>query len=158
MLQHGAVALYHRKSVLEEDRAWLLSNAYHVYEMDAGSWTTTAEAHAAIAARLEFPSYYGANLAALVDCLGELRMPAAGGAALIFRRYDLFARREPAFATALLEAIESTSRHFLLFGRRFLALVQSEDATLRLPPVGARPIVWNPREAAAATRASSTLP
>ena len=130
-------------------------NEYDIHDLDAGPWTSAGDAHAAIKHALGFPDHYGANLAALIDSLADLRIEGEGGAALVIRHFDSFARREPAFATALLEAIESTSRRFLLFGRRFLALVQSDDKTLRLAPVGARPVVWNPREIAAATRSST---
>lgn len=34
-----------------------------------------ADAHALIARKLDFPSYYGANLDALADCLGDIDRP-----------------------------------------------------------------------------------
>lgn len=156
VLQNGAIALYHKRSILDEDRAWLAASGYDLRDLDAGPWLTATDAHDALKARLGFREGYSANLASLVDALADLRVPEDGGLALVIRHFDSFARRDPAFATALLEAIESTSRRFLLFGKRFLALVQSDDKTLRLAPVGARPIVWNPREVATATRSSST--
>lgn len=156
VLENGAIALYHKRAILDEDRAWLAANAYEVRDLDAGPWLTPADAHEALKSRLGFRDGYASNLASLIDALADLRVPDEGGTALVIRHFDSFARREPAFAAALLEAIESTSRRFLLFGKRFLALVHSDDKTLRLAPVGARPIVWNPREVAAATRSSTT--
>ena len=156
VLQNGAIALYHKRAILDEDRAWLAANAYELRDLDAGPWLSSADAHAAMKHALGFHDGYAPNLASLIDALADLRITREGGMAIVIRHFDSFARREPAFAAALLEAIESTSRRFLLFGRRFLALVQSDDKTLRLPPVGARPIVWNPREVATATRASTT--
>ena len=156
ILQNGAIALYHKRAILDEDRAWLAASAYEIRDLDAAPWITAADAHDALKSRLNFRDGYAANLASLIDALEDLRVPDDGGTALVIRHFDAFARREPAFAAALLEAIESTSRRFLLFGKRFLALVQSDDKTLRLSPVGARPVVWNPREVATATRSSTT--
>lgn len=36
---------------------------------------TMAEAHELLARELDFPDYYGANLDALEDCLGDVRKP-----------------------------------------------------------------------------------
>lgn len=152
ILRHGAIALYHRRTVLDEDRAVLAALRYRVHQLDAGTWRSAAEMHEDVRRTLVFPEHYGRNLAALVDCLAEMQVPDDGGTALVVRRFDAFARLEPALATALLEAIESTSRHHLLFGRRFVALIQSDDATARFAPVGARPVVWNPREMSATDR------
>lgn len=156
ILQHGAIALYHERAVLEEDRAMLVALRYRVHLLDAGTWRSAAELHEDVRRTLSFPDPYGRNLAALVDCLAEMPVPEDGGTALVIRRFDAFARAEPALATALLEAIESTSRHHLLFGRRFVALVQSDDPAVRFAPVGARPVVWNPREMSATNRGLGT--
>lgn len=156
ILQNGAIALYHKRAVLDEDRTILTALGYHVHVLDASTWQTSAELYEDVRRTLSFPEHYGRNLAALVDCLSELRIPHDGGLALAIRHFDKFAHIEPALATAVLEALESTSRHHLLFGRRFLALVQSDDATVRFAPVGARPIVWNPREMSPSNRGLGT--
>jgi len=54
--------------------------------------------------------------------------------------------RIPAVAWHVLDIVEVNSRRFSLFGRRLIALVQSDDPSLSFDPVGARPVVWNPRE------------
>ena len=40
--------------------------------LSAAAWQTAAQAHAALAAALRFPAYYGGNLDALFDCLRDL--------------------------------------------------------------------------------------
>lgn len=45
----------------------------HHYIWDAALAQTPEQAHAQIAAALEFPAYYGGNLDALWDCLTELQ-------------------------------------------------------------------------------------
>ena len=43
-----------------------------IYEQ---SFSTKGAVHAYLASMLDFPSYYGANLDALVDCLGDISTP-----------------------------------------------------------------------------------
>jgi hypothetical protein len=78
--------------------------------------------------------------------MGDLHVPAESGTALVFRHFDVFARGDARLAQLVLDAIESTSRHHLLFGRRLIALVQSDDPRIRFEAVGSRPVNWNPRE------------
>lgn len=146
LLQNGAVALYHRVSVLSEDTAWLQSQGYKLFTFDCARWDSAAAMHQDLKRVLGFPAYYGNNLAALIDSLAELPVPDRGGTVLQLRRFDAFARRERALAQTLLDVLETTSRGYLLTGRRFLALVQSDDARLSFERVGARPVNWNPRE------------
>ena len=46
--------------------------------LSAAAWQTAAQAHAALAAALRFPAYYGGNLDALFDCLRDLDETAEG--------------------------------------------------------------------------------
>ena len=146
LLQSGAVALYHKHAVLSLDLAWFQQAGYRVHTLDAASWKSAADFHAEAKRELTLPDYYGANLASWVDCIGDLDVPAEGGVVLQFRHFDTFARLDPQFAHTLLDSIESTSRRFLVLGRRLLALVQSDDPRIRFERVGAMPVNWNPRE------------
>jgi RNAse (barnase) inhibitor barstar len=138
--------LYYKANVLAQDVACLQQFGYRVYTLDAASWTSVADFHAAARRELAFPEYYSANLASWIDCLGELDVPEDGGVVLQFRHFDAFARAEPQFAHTLLDSIESTSRRFLLLGKRLLALLQSDDPRIRFERIGAVPVNWNPRE------------
>ena len=146
LLERGAIALYHRSSVLSGDVAWFKQQKYLVHELNGTEWTTPDAFHAEAQRVLGFPPYYGKNLASWVDCLPELAVPDEGGMLLVFRRYDVFAKAQPTLAQTILDSIESTSRRFLLTGRRLIALVQSDDPRLRFERVGALPVTWNPRE------------
>jgi RNAse (barnase) inhibitor barstar len=146
LLERGAVALYHKSSVLSLDLAWLRQHGYAIHELDALTWATPADFHADAQRVLNFPSYYAKNLASWIDCLAELPVPDESGMAIVFRRYDTFARSQPQLAQTILDSIESASRRFLLTGRRLLALVQSDDPRIRFERVGAVPVTWNPRE------------
>ena len=146
LLQNGAVTLYHRATVLTEDSAWFHRAGYKIHTLDAVRWTTPQHFHEDAQRALGFPSYYGKNLAAWIDSLSELAVPDAGGVVLQFKHYDTFAKSQPQLAQTILDSIESTSRRFMLIGRRLLALVQSDDPRIRFERVGAVAVTWNPRE------------
>ncbi len=65
-----------------------------------------AEAFAALAAALELPSWFGANLDALWDCLADLQRPTA----LVLEGWDDFARAAPADAGRLLDLFAERAR------------------------------------------------
>jgi hypothetical protein len=161
----GAVTLIHRVQGLDAATEQLRRHGYRVLVADAGSWSDSAAMHADLARLLEFPDYYGANLDALNDSLGELVTrpaatspaaadaaatcsaaaacgPAVNGIALALLRFDAFARRDPSTAHALSDIIAQQARVAALYGVRLLGLLQSDDATLELPEVGATPVSW----------------
>lgn len=146
LLERGAVALYYKGSVLSQDLAWLRHQRYVVHELDAAQWQEPAHFHDAVRGTLGFPVYYGKNLASWIECVAELAVPDDGGMALVFRRFDAFAKAQPQLAQTILDSLETTSRRFLLTGRRLIALVQSDDPRIRFERVGAMPVTWNPRE------------
>lgn len=146
LLERGAIALYYRSSVLSADLGWLRHQNYLIHELNASAWDNADVFHADARRVLGFPAYYSSNLASWIDCLAELEVPDESGMALVFRRYDVFAKAQPHLAQTILDSIESTSRRFLLTGRRLLALVQSDDPRIRFDRVGAMPVTWNPRE------------
>jgi hypothetical protein len=146
LLERGAIALYYRSSVLSADLGWFRQQSYAIHELNASSWLTSDAFHTDVKRALAFPAHYTSNLASWVDCLPELAVPDESGMALVFRRYDVFAKAQPQLAQTILDSIESTSRRFLLTGRRLIALVQSDDPRIRFERVGALPVTWNPRE------------
>jgi hypothetical protein len=146
LMERGAVALYHKGTILTQDVAWFRHHRYAVFDLDASRWTTPAEFHADAQRVLAFPQHYAKNLASWVDSLAELEVPDESGTVIVFRRYDAFAQAQRELAQTILDSIESTSRRFLLTGRRLLALVQSDDPRIRFERVGAMPVTWNPRE------------
>ena len=146
ILEQGAIALYHKQAILAEDAAWLQQQGYRLVPLDCARWSSTAVVHEDLKTALGFPAHYAGNLASLIDALAELPVPSPGGYALQMRRFDLFAARDRELAQRLLDVIETTSRGYLLTGRRFIALVQSDNPRIGFERVGARPVNWNPRE------------
>ena len=146
LLQNGAITLYRRPQLLEADVEWLRDHHYRVVRFDCSTWLSESEMHDALSSVLEFPEYYGRNLAALNDCLSDLEVPFESGRVLVLNRYDYFAAKSSYAAWAVLDIMESNSRYLLLFGLRLIVLVQSDDPRISFDPVGGRPVMWNGRE------------
>jgi RNAse (barnase) inhibitor barstar len=146
LLQNGAVTLYLRPEILNEDLEWLRVHQYRIDTFKCSAWNSEKEMHQALASGLDFPGYYGCNLNALNDCLSDIEIPEESGRVLVFQRYDAFAAKVPDVAWAVLDIAEVNSRRFLLFGQRLLVLVQSDDPRISFEPVGGRSATWNLRE------------
>lgn len=146
ILRNGPIALYFRRVTLEEDVAWFRGRGYEVFSFDCSQWSDEAAFHKAAATTLRFPEYYGRNLDAFNDCLGDLKIENQGGALIVMSRFDFFAHREPVVAQAILDILASASRIFSLLGLRLVAFIQSDDPNIRFEPVGACTVMWNPKE------------
>jgi RNAse (barnase) inhibitor barstar len=146
LLQHGAISMYLRPVVLEDDISWLVENGYRLDRLDCSGWVDKDVAHTALSEALAFPDYYGRNLDALVDCMSVLEVPSEAGRVIVFERFDVPAATLGDFAYVVLDIMASTARDKLLFGQRLITLAQSNDPALGFPPVGATPVTWNPRE------------
>src|SRR5262245_51918812 len=146
LLRDHPVTLYFRRTVLEEDSRWFEAQGYRLHRFDAAKWSTLEKFHDDMTSGLQFPAYYGRNLDAFNDCLSEIDIPNVGGTALVLVAFDTFAARFPKQAWTILDIIATHSRRALLFGRRLLALVQSDNPKIQLQVIGATPIGWNPQE------------
>ncbi|HEX4251278.1 MAG TPA: barstar family protein [Pseudonocardia sp.] len=119
---------------------------YLVHRLSAANWRTRDDVHAALAEELSFPGYYGHNLDALDECLGDVAEfeygsdPATAGTVLVIDGGDLLVALDPAFAHALLDSFAGAARLGALLGHPMLCMVAT---TAELAPVGARPV---PRE------------
>jgi RNAse (barnase) inhibitor barstar len=153
ILRDGGVALYWRPEALNKDRGWLESNDYNIVEFDAARWSSEEQMHDALRSGLSFPYYYGKNLDALDESLAnDLVVPEPGGVALVFHHYDQFAKvhqigdpNEKGLAEVVLHIFARAVRYHILFGRRLLILVQSDDPRIRFEDLGIS-AHGNPRE------------
>lgn len=153
ILRDGGVALYWQPEILAQDLNWLESKGYRIVSFEAGKWSSEDQMHHELKSDLSFPDYYGENLDAMNECIcDDLVVPDEGGLVLVLRRYDRFAKnkvrpnRPRSVAEIVLEILARAVRYHMLFGRRLLILVQSDDPRIRfenLAPVFAS---WNPRE------------
>ena len=102
--------------------------------------------------KLEFPDYYGENLDAFSDCLlSDLIIPEGGGVAIIFVNFDEYYENSRDFAHELLECLDLNARRRILFGERFITLVQSNNREIVIKNVGSHAIMWNMKESVSKT-------
>jgi hypothetical protein len=154
LFQWSAVALYYREEFFHEDAAWLAQHGYVIHAIDGSSREALQQQMSAALGWNELFGYspWTGNLDALNDGLRHLEIPAEGGLAFCFRRFDRIERENRPWAQGILDVMESHSHDYLLLGRRLLALVHSDDPRIAFDPVGARTVQWNPREWLAASR------
>src|SRR3954469_4217726 len=72
LLERGAIALYHKSSVLSGDIGWLRPRQDVLHVLNGVGGTTAEAVHTEAQRVLGFPSYYGKNLASWIACLPEL--------------------------------------------------------------------------------------
>ncbi|MFJ8694210.1 barstar family protein [Streptomyces roseolilacinus] len=153
------VTLFWRKRLLTQAVERLEDRGFRVIRLEAGQWNTERDMHHAMAAALDFPDYYGRNLDALNDCLGDVACyggyedaPEGTGLVLVFTDYDRFAATCPRAAQVVLDIIAGQARQAAVLRRRFFSLVHSNDANIKFEPVGAMPVMWNGDEWADSNR------
>ncbi|MGW8767776.1 barstar family protein [Streptomyces sp. NPDC055815] len=147
------VTLFWRKRLLAQAAERLEDRGFRVIHLEAGQWNTEQDMHRAMAAALDFPDYYGHNLDALNDCLGDVACyggyddaPEGTGLVLVFTDYDRFAATCPRAAQVVLDIIADQARQAAVLQRRFFSLVHSNNANIKFEPVGAMPVMWNSDE------------
>ena len=148
LMQNGAVTLYLKEAILEQDLAWLKTKQYEIETIDCHDLTLFYQQ---MSLALRFKEQFGydhwtGNLNALNDALSTRDISPNSGLVLCFRRYDLLASTNPEIAAAVLDFMERNSRDQLLVGRRMIVLVQSSNPSMRYDALGARPANWNRKE------------
>jgi RNAse (barnase) inhibitor barstar len=164
-LRDGGVALYWRPEVLAYDLTWLAAKGYKIVQFEAADWDSEEKMHDSFKVELSFPDYYGRNLNALNDCMwSDLSVPDVGGLVLVLNHYDQFAKAAQIeyehFAKAIeidhsdkrnaadivLDVFVRASRYHMLFGKRLMTFVQSDDPRIRFDDLDRVSADWNSRE------------
>jgi len=146
LLQNSPVALYFSRAILADDVAWFHQHGYRVLSIQVVDFLSKDALFVALGELFAFPGYFGRSLDAFNDCLSDVEVPAVGGLALVLYDFDRFAKQFPDVAHAILDIVADNARRFLLTGKRFITLVHSSDPAINLDPVGATPVLWNPKE------------
>jgi len=153
-IRDGGVLVYRNRTYLEADLLWLRDKKYRIHRFDCATWTSEEAMHASMRSALSFPDYYGHNFDALNEVIAEIDVPENGGVALVFLTFDAYANSPGTSlggtgvdqAKIVLDIMSRASHSFLLEGKRFLTIIQSNDRTLHYEHLGGRAVLWNWRE------------
>jgi RNAse (barnase) inhibitor barstar len=146
LLQNGPIALYYRLEILAADEETLKKLGYAVSVVDTSLLTQEEGLLAHIGRQLAFPAYYGVNLDALNDCLRGIAIPEDGGLLVEFLHFDGMLAQMPEVSRGVLDIFARNARLHLLFGRRLIMAVQSNDPKIAIEPLGGEFPLWNPKE------------
>jgi RNAse (barnase) inhibitor barstar len=155
VIRDGGITIYRDFRYLEEDIQWLRDKSYRIHRVDCGGWVSENDLHESLKTALAFPDYYGKNFNALNDVISDLDVPDEGGVALVFSSYDFYANGAGAplsgssdmvWAGIVLDILSRATHTFLLTGRRFLTMVQSNDPKMHFGKLGGSAPSWNRRE------------
>ena len=151
LVRGGGIALYRNPTMLKEAEDELDELGYDRTRVDTATWNDVTM-HDAVAAALDFPDYYGRNLDALADCLGDVAHGDYGwsaertGLAVTLDNFGTFARGQRDLACALADLLAGTSRYGLAFGHRLVWLLHVDDPRFQLGTIGGFSVPWNRRE------------
>ena len=144
ILINGSISLYYDRAILEEDMQWLKSSGYQLYIFDFHMIKTREGFHKKAKEEFIFPDYYGENISAFSDCLMfDLPIPVDGGVAIVLKGFDEYCRIDGDYAHEILERLDENSRKQMLFGDRFLTLMQIDDKNMLIKEVGQHSIILN---------------
>lgn len=153
MLRYGPIALFRKPAVLTESVVWLEKHGYTVANANCEACETKEELLWSIGDALDFHRGPFPNLDAFNDDCRNIQVPENSGFAIVLQSFDRVAAKLPEVARGILDIFARTSWDNLLFGRRFLCLVQSNDPWIQFGPVGGHEPCWNSQEWLNADRA-----
>lgn len=145
ILRDGPICKYYKNSILDNDVNWFIENRFDVYDVNVKKWNKN-NLHKELKTNLNFPDYYGENLNAFSDCLGDMMNPRYKGVVIVLRGIDEFLNNSKESAEAILDIIAEESRAWLLEDQKLIALVQSNNPHLELPRLGGISPNWNSAE------------
>jgi Barstar (barnase inhibitor) len=143
LLQNSSIHRYPSDDEMVRTATGLAALGYTIHHLDAGNWRHADEMHTALAAELNFPSYYGRNLDALNDVFRDISEycygsdPSTTGTVLALSRYGSFTLHNSKLAHALVDIFARNARNGLLVGHPMLCLISAKND---FPDVGATPV------------------
>ena len=148
LLRYGPITLFHQLQILEETVRYLREQGYVVHEFDCVDYEDEQLILNDIASRLGGLQDYDIkpNLDGFNDYLRDIEVSAESGLVIVLKNFDTFFGKFTYCAQSILDIIAHHYHQNLLFGLRFMALVQTDDPLIQIKPVGAFKVCWNDKE------------
>ncbi|MGI9381635.1 MAG: hypothetical protein ACR2PO_00650 [Methyloligellaceae bacterium] len=148
LLQNGAINLYFKPAVLEEAIAALEQLGYHVIRL---RFDTEKQFEADITTALKWEEQFGyapwnGDLNALNDGFRGQPFHSADDTAFCIENFQACVALNDYWATGLLDIMARTSRDYLLFGKRLIFLIQTDDPEFDREGLGGTSTHWNEAE------------
>lgn len=144
-LLNGPIVMYHSPIILDEDIKWYSQKNYRIIDISTSNWTPD-NFHEKVKISFDFPDYYGENMTALKDCLGDLYNQKFRGLIIVLRDFDELTALDRNLSEGLLNIISCLSRRWLVTNQFLIGVVQSNDPDLYFEPVGGEVPFWNGNE------------
>lgn len=161
LLTYASVTLYCGLAVLEDDLRRLSEEHWVATRVSAADWAQRGNAYESLFRALPLPAEWAdadhlRHPYKLEEALDELRIPDAGGLALVMTDFDAFARsgsrKVRTQARDILDTLIEAARRLQFGGKSLLIMVQTNDPDLHLEELGKTSAGWNPREFVTAER------
>ncbi|WP_309113125.1 barstar family protein [Saccharothrix sp.] len=149
LLTHGHLHLFRNEWALSRLAADLAGLGYEVVEVDTASCDSADALRAAVIGAIDdWPSDYGRDswpgfTDGLTDHLLTTGRPLV---VLVLKGLDQVRRKDGASTHTLLDLLASIARWHLLFGRRLICLIHTDDIDLDPGPLGGEHPRWNRHE------------
>lgn len=146
------IQLYRNPETLATDLRRCTDLRWQVVNLDASAWGDATAMHDHLAKAFELPGYYGRNLDALVDVMGDVAegrfglAPDIPGAVILVTGVERFLSVAPRQAIALVEILAGTSTIAMQFGWPVAVMVQSNDPDIELSTGAMATVPWNAAE------------
>ncbi|QDV53783.1 barstar family protein [Gimesia fumaroli] len=145
ILARGPVTKYFSLDLLEQHLQWFGQQEYKIYRFDAKTWYSTDNFYSDVHAGFEFPDYFGRNWDALHDCLFDM-VSENENVLVVVRNFDDWYQENANSAKRFLDYMAIQTYQFLLAGKRWITLIQSNRPSFEVADVGAQSVYWNEKE------------
>ncbi len=145
LLQNGAINVYRKQEILDDEIDWLIKDNYEICRFDASLWKSESDFHKDMKIKLNFPDYYWCNLDAFNDCMFDVQSSLTW-TVIVIEHYDIFKKFHPHISFHILDIFEINSRLLILFGRRLIILLQVDDPNFSMDWLWSRGTNWNRKE------------
>ena len=148
LLQNGAINLYWSHERYENATVSLKKLGYHIIKLRFDNFEQFKND---ISTALKWKQQFGyfpwnESLDALNDGFREEPFNTADNTAFCIERFHACVSYDRFMATTLLDILERTSRNHLLFGKRLIGLIQTDDPEFDCSGLGGATAHWNEAE------------